>query len=222
MRWLVAAVAIAGCYSPQLDPCTVHCTGPDDVCPDGMACAADDHRHLPDDTTTCTTASDFLVRVHKLGAGTGDVTSDGDIDCGTACTVTLVEGDTINLSAVPGTGMLFDGWTGDCTGVDTCKLTADADKVVNATFDISELVNVTFTGPGDGGVSSSPAGLLCDDTTSAGCSASYAMGTTLVLTPMEINQSFFNTWGGDCAFSQDFTCTIQVTGPLNISLDFQN
>lgn len=219
MRWLVVSAVLAGCYSPSVDPCTVHCTGPDDPCPDGAACGADLRCHQPGDMTSCT--ADFLLKVNKHGGGTGDVTSDGDLDCGMTCTVTLTQGDTINLSAVPGTGMLFEGWGGDCTGAADCVITADADKTVDATFDVSELVNVTFTGPGDGGVSSDPVGLSCDDINSAGCSATYPMGTTLTLTAIELNQGIFNQWGGDCAFSTDITCTIQVNGPLNINLDFQ-
>jgi len=216
----VIVLAAAGCYSPSLDPCEIVCKGADDTCPDGMTCESDGHCHQPNDTTSCET--DFVLTVNKHGGGVGDITSDGALDCGNTCQITLAEGDSITLTAVPSTNMVFSGWGGDCIGTGDCTIVADADKNVDATFDATELVTVTFTGPGAGGVSSDPAGLDCDDENSSGCSMSFTQGTTLTLSEFTLDQqSFFNGWGGDCAFSQDDTCTIQIDGPKNISLDFE-
>ena len=218
----LALMLFAACYNPQLDPCEVHCTGPDDTCPDGTACSTDLRCHAPDDPTLCTTTQKQVqVKVNKLGGGDGDVTSaDGEIACGSACTETVAAGSPVMLTARPSVGVVFSGWGGDCSGSDDCSFTASADSTVNATFDITELVTVTFSGNGIGGVMSDPVGLTCDDNGSGdGCSASFVMGTTLVLTPVEI-QGQFNGWSGDCP-DVDFTCTVQVTGPLDIDLDFE-
>lgn len=43
-------------------------------------------------------------------------------------------GASVTLTATPGDGFVFAGWTGDCTGTDVCQLTMDGPKTVNASF----------------------------------------------------------------------------------------
>jgi hypothetical protein len=220
MRMLLA-LALVGCYSPQLQPCEVHCNPPDDPCPADETCQSDGFCHAADDQTVCETS--FLVKVNKHGGGTGDITSDGDIDCGNMCIASVLQGDSITLTATPSGSTLFDGWGGDCTGFGTGDCVLDnvqSDLTADAQFDVGELVNITFSGQGDGAVNANVPGLSCDTLSSTGCAMTVVMGTQLNLTAQELNNSIFNGWGGDCAFSGDFTCAIQVNMPLNIDLDF--
>jgi hypothetical protein len=77
--------------------------------------------------------------VTLAGNGSGSVNSKpAGIACATGstsgCTYSF-SGDVI-LSATASTGFLFDGWSGDCTGIGTCNLTMTAPKAVTATFSI--------------------------------------------------------------------------------------
>lgn len=81
------------------------------------------------------TASTFALSVQKTGAGT--VTSgvaDG-IDCGATCSKSFSVGATVTLTANPGAGQLFLGWSGGgCTGIGQCVVVMSAARSVTASF----------------------------------------------------------------------------------------
>ncbi len=78
--------------------------------------------------------ANFTVTVNK--AGTGTVTSNSrGIDCGATCKGQFPQGNTVNLAAAPDLGSVFAGWSGDCSGTDSCSLTQNA--IVTATFNIA-------------------------------------------------------------------------------------
>jgi len=68
--------------------------------------------------------------------GTGTVTSDvGGINCGATCTsLFATRGTMVALTAAPGPGLSFGGWTGSCTGTGTCQVAMNASRSVTATF----------------------------------------------------------------------------------------
>ena len=77
----------------------------------------------------------FALTVSKAGAGNGTVTSaPPGIDCGASCTSNFDSGTLLALTAVPGAGSFFDGWSGDCTGAGSCNLVMSAARAVTATF----------------------------------------------------------------------------------------
>ncbi len=80
-----------------------------------------------------------VLSVTKTGYGT--VTSTSGIDCGSTCSMQSDPGAPVTLTATPGPGSVFSGWSGDCSGsaVD-CQLTMDWSKGVHALF-----TAVTFT-----------------------------------------------------------------------------
>jgi peptidoglycan/xylan/chitin deacetylase (PgdA/CDA1 family) len=76
--------------------------------------------------------------VTDSGAGTGTVTSSPTgINCGLACSASFNQGTAVTLTASPNSGMLFTGWTGDCTGTGTCSVTMSAAHNVTASFDVA-------------------------------------------------------------------------------------
>ncbi len=104
-------------------------------------------------TVAAAGTNDLAVTV--TGSGTGTVTSaPSGIDCGTSCSATFDDGTPVDLTATPGLGSTFAGWSGDCSGTGSCSLTMDADHAVTATFTAVETVvpdaptGVTAT-PGD-------------------------------------------------------------------------
>jgi subtilisin family serine protease len=80
-------------------------------------------------------ASAPRLTVTKSGSGSGTVTSTpAGIDCGTTCSATFATGTVVTLKAKAAGGSSFGGWSGDCSGTSTCKVTMSADHAVTATF----------------------------------------------------------------------------------------
>lgn len=88
---------------------------------------------------TCTTPgtgpTTHTLSVHIGGSGAGTVAADvNGLQCsGSTCTGKFAEGTSVQLSATPTTG-IFLGWSGDCSGSDTCVVTMDADHSATALF----------------------------------------------------------------------------------------
>jgi len=93
----------------------------------------------------------YLLTVTKTGStGSGTVTSNPvGINCGTDCTQSYNSGTSVTLTATPSGGSSFAGWTGSgCSGVGTCIVLMNANKNVNAQFDLNNQTNQTNqTGP---------------------------------------------------------------------------
>jgi ABC-type transport system substrate-binding protein len=78
----------------------------------------------------------YPLTVTKAGPGAGTVTSDKPgIACGVHCSAAYDHGTVVTLTATPGTGSTFDGWSGSgCSGTGVCIVTVTAAKAVTATF----------------------------------------------------------------------------------------
>jgi len=87
---------------------------------------------------TGTASTTVTLSVTKNGTGSGDVTSPpAGIACGTACSVSLAAGTQVILTATPGSGSTFAGWSGPCSGTAACSVTVNASTAVTATFILS-------------------------------------------------------------------------------------
>ena len=80
----------------------------------------------------------LLVTVSLAGSGNGTVNSvPSGIACTAgACSTSFTNGTVLKLVPTVATGSHFSGWTGDCTGVDTCQKSLAATMHAIATFDI--------------------------------------------------------------------------------------
>src|SRR6185295_6872512 len=110
----------------------------------------------------------------------GTVTSNpSGISCGATCQASFNSGTLVTLTATPGAGYSFTGWTGACSGTGSCSVTLNSAQSVGANF-AQNLFNVSVSkaGSGTGTVTSSPAGISCGAT----CSASFTSGTLVTLT----------------------------------------
>ncbi len=74
------------------------------------------------------------VTVSLAGAGSGEVRGSG-IACPSTCTTTYSSETSVSLTASPGNGSTFGGWTGGtCSGTGTCELLVGSATTVTATF----------------------------------------------------------------------------------------
>src|SRR5437867_1279715 len=80
----------------------------------------------------------WALTVSTAGTGSGTVSSsDGSISCPGTCTAAYNGGTSVTLTATPGTGSIFAGWTGCDTVLDTtCTVTMSASRLVTATLDV--------------------------------------------------------------------------------------
>jgi hypothetical protein len=91
----------------------------------------------------------LTVTVTSVAGGAGSVASDlPGIVCPSDCNEAYPAGTVVSLTATPTTGSIFLGWSGDCTGIDTCQPVLDVDRAVTASF-LSLTIFVDGFGSGD-------------------------------------------------------------------------
>lgn len=66
-------------------------------------------------------------------AGDGTVSGTG-ISCPSDCGEQYDAGDSVELTATPGSGETFSGWTGACAGTGACSVSMTSDRTVGAEF----------------------------------------------------------------------------------------
>ncbi len=83
----------------------------------------------------------YTLTVTKSGTGAGTVTSNSPgIDCGDTCAASFTKGTKVALRPAAGTGSLFIGWSGVCSGTTTCTISMNANKAVGAQFNTGACV----------------------------------------------------------------------------------
>jgi hypothetical protein len=92
------------------------------------------------------------LSVAKAGNGTGTVTSSpAGINCGTTCAAQFPLHSSVTLTATPGSGSSFAGWTGSgCSGAGTCIVTMTPGPTVTASFVLNSPGGGPTTGGGGG------------------------------------------------------------------------
>lgn len=144
----------------------------------------------------------FFATTHYIltitgGTGGTVTTVPGAIDCGTTCIAGFAAGTAVNVIARPMPGYRFAGWSGACSGTNTCDLTMNGNLAVQATFATVPVGQYALTVHdfGAGTIVSSPAGISCGVT----CSAVYTAGTLVTLTATPSAGSQFSGWSGACS-----------------------
>jgi hypothetical protein len=76
-------------------------------------------------TFTINSQSGYLLNITVIGAGTATASPPGP---------TYTPGTVVTLTAVPGSGSTFVGWSGDASGTGQATVTMNSNKSVTATF----------------------------------------------------------------------------------------
>ncbi|MBI3774846.1 MAG: InlB B-repeat-containing protein [Gammaproteobacteria bacterium] len=149
--------------------------------------------------------------------GSGSITSiPTGINCGSACNASYASGTPVTLTAAPATGYSFTGWNGACSGTSTCVVTMNAASSVGASF-VANVVfyNLSVSTTGSGSITSTPGGINCGST----CSAGYVSGTAVTLTAVPAASSSFGGWSGACAGSAA-ACSVSMTAAQSVTAWF--
>src|SRR5262249_32174197 len=149
--------------------------------------------------------------------GPGSVSSSpAGITCGTDCSELYPSGTSVTLTATPDPRSVFTGWGGACSGqASQCTVTMSGARTVTASFSVPLTLTVSAGGTGSGVVVSSPAGISCGTT----CSAGFVTGTAVTLTATAGSGSIFSGWGGDCS-GQSSTCPLTLSPTRSLTATF--
>jgi len=148
--------------------------------------------------------------------GTGQVASDlPGIACPPACSTPWDEGSQVTLTATPGDGSRFAGWSGACSA-DPCTVTMSAAETAVARFAAQVRLNVVVrrTGGSKGNVTSMPVGILCPPS----CTDTLDKGTRVRLTANPGPHSVFAGWTGACAGKRG--CTVGLGADSTVGAMF--
>ncbi|HET7446012.1 MAG TPA: PKD domain-containing protein, partial [Solirubrobacterales bacterium] len=149
--------------------------------------------------------------------GSGTVTSNPPgINCDPTCESEYEEGKVVTLSAGAAAGSSFSGWSGaGCSGTGTCVVTMSAAKEVTATFTLEQhALAVTASGAGSGTITSTPSGINCGPT----CSAGFNHNVVVTLTATPAAGSEFKGWSGACTGTGP--CEVTMSAAKAVTAEF--
>lgn len=152
-------------------------------------------------TATFEAEETFALTVNVVGEGT--VTSDPNL-------TSYPPGSTVTLTANPGAGWTFGGWSGDLTGSENpATLTMDAAKSVTATFvEAVEGFTLHAETQGSGTVTVSPQKVTYDD------------GEVVTLTATPAAGWEFTGWSGDLTGNEN-PATLTITKHSSVTAVFE-
>jgi phospholipase C len=152
--------------------------------------------------------------------GTGTVTSSpAGINCPTTCSASFAPNTAVTLTATPGSGQFFTGWSGgSCTGTSTCAITLSSSASITAAFNGGTAVTVALAGAGAGTVTSSPAGINCTAGSTTGCTASFAPNSAVTLSETPATNDTFAGWSGACTGTS--ACSLTLSAASNVTATF--
>lgn len=155
-----------------------------------------------------------------FGTGTVRVTSsDGKIDCAVGgspgCFARYANPTPVTLTATPGPGVVFLGWTLDCAGTGLCTVTVASRVDVGAQF-AEQQVTLSVTNGGNGRVSSTPVGIIdCPGT----CLATVPYNTTVALAATPDAGYLFGGWSGACSGMSSCFLTLDAAKSVTASFN---
>jgi hypothetical protein len=157
----------------------------------------------------------LTVNVLNNGGGTVSSSPAGIPSCTFMCSAQFPHGSVVTLTATPSPGGEVISWSGGgCTsGSTTCQVTMNGDQTVTVGFGFP--LTVARGGPGNGSISSSPAGVTCP----SDCSQLYENGTWVTLTATPDASSVFTGWS-EAGCGGTGTCTVTMSQARSVTATF--
>ena len=162
----------------------------------------------------------FNLTTSTAGTGSGTIGfSPVGTSCGPGC-LSFAAGTVVTLTETPNAGSTFAGWSGACSGTGNCTVTMNSNHAVIATFNptvpSTYTLTVVMAGLGSGTVTSLPSGISCVQSASSvvpPCTATFAAGTSVMLTAFPGVGATFVGWSGPSApnGTGPFGCSTSVT-----------
>jgi len=157
------------------------------------------------------------IVVSKTGNG-GVATGDKLISCGNNCAASYAIGTVVTLVATPGSGSVFGGWGGACTGNQpTCSVQVNDLMNVSAAF-LSQFT-LSLGRSNSGSITGSPAGNDRALDCGSNCSAKFTDGTTVTLTATPAAGKTFVSWSGACSGNSP-TCSVLINKSTSVQATF--
>jgi List-Bact-rpt repeat protein len=150
--------------------------------------------------------------------GGGIQSSPPGIDCGpdTGCSAAFKRNISVTLTPTAADGFAFGGWSGDCSGASSCRVSMTVSRSVAAAFRaIRETVRVIKQGRGTGTVTSEPAGIRCG----AVCTYGFRKGEAVTLRAKVDRRSRFRGWAGPCTGRKACELTAESAVDVTATLD---
>ncbi len=193
-------------------------------CPGQASCALVLERPTRATAVFRKTDETIRLKVELDGDGVGSVVSDPfGIDCGATCEAEFRKGDEVTLTPQNGLDSTFGGWDGGgCSGTESCTIVLDEDTTVVARFDPSstptETLKASLAGDGQGTVTSTPAGIRCEQA----CEAPFPVDSQITLVAEPSEGSTFVAWkgGGACDGTSSAECVITMSGTQEVAAIF--
>lgn len=151
-------------------------------------------------------------------AGGGIQSSPPGIDCGpdTGCSAAFKRDISVTLTPSAANGFAFGGWSGDCSGASSCRVSMTVSRSVAAAFRaIREVVHVIKQGRGIATITSKPAGIRCG----ADCTYGFRKGEAVTLHAKVDRRSRLRGWAGPCAGRKACALTADSAVDVTASLD---
>ncbi|MDD5590837.1 MAG: InlB B-repeat-containing protein [Dehalococcoidales bacterium] len=119
------------------------------------------------------------------------------------------QGDVVTITATPGEGWQFDGWSGDVTDSESAVTTVTVSSDMTVTAEFSPIVHTLSLGV-DGSGSIQPA---------AG-SHEYNEGDVVTITATPAEGWQFDGWSGDVSDSESAVTTVTVSSDKTVTANF--
>jgi hypothetical protein len=157
----------------------------------------------------------FALHITKDGPGTGLVeSSPAGISCGDSCVGVFPYGSNVTFTATGDEGSVFDGWTGKCkVSGNSCSMNIKKASSLIANF--ARAFKLSISVSGNGKVSSSPKGVVCEES----CSAQVKENSIVKLKAKASTDSAFFGWTG-CTASSGSTCTVAMNEAQYVAVSF--
>jgi sugar lactone lactonase YvrE len=171
-----------------------------------------------------TGGQDLTVSLAGTGAGTVSSSPSGITCPTTICTANFAVGQVVTLTAMPGTGSTFAGFSSNCTAVTStsCTIAMSVAQAVTATFNTGVTYTLTVMDAGTGtGTVTSQAGLSpaidCISGSTTGCMANYNPETDVTLTA---SGSTFTGFSSNCYPLTSTSCTVTMDAAETVTATF--